>query len=290
MKKVKKAVIPAAGRGTRFLPATKAIPKEMLPIIDKPILQYILEECVDSGIEEVILIVAKGKESINKHFGDEPDLEEFLRVRGKDDLLALINQVKKMVKVSYAWQDEAKGLGHAILCAKELVGDEPFAILLGDNVVVPRDCEPSTKQLINKYEETGSSIIGTKTVLRSEVNKYGIITPMDTVESRLVQMKDMIEKPSIEEAPSEMAALGRYVITPKIFELLENQIPGKGGEIQLTDSIIRLMNHEKVYAYDFEGDLYDTGDKFGYIKAVIDFALDREEFASDVLDFIKTKI
>jgi len=290
MKKVKKAVIPAAGRGTRFLPATKAIPKEMLPIIDKPILQYILEECVDSGIEEVILIVAKGKESINKHFGDEPDLEEFLRIRGKDELLALINQVKKMVKVSYAWQDEAKGLGHAILCAKDLVGDEPFAILLGDNVVVPRDCEPSTKQLINKYEETGSSIIGTKTVQKSDVNKYGIITPMDTVESRLVQMKDMVEKPSIEEAPSEMAALGRYVITPKIFELLENQIPGKGGEIQLTDSIIRLMNHEKVYAYDFEGDLYDTGDKFGYIKAVIDFALDREEFASDVLDFIKTKI
>ncbi len=290
MNKIRKAVIPAAGKGTRFLPATKSIPKEMLPIIDKPILQYILEECVDSGIEEVILIIGEGKDSIKTHFGSAPILEDFLKEKGKTELLELINQAKEMVKVSYAWQDEAKGLGHAILCAKDLVGDEPFAILLGDNVVVPRGCEPSTKQLIDKYYQTNSSIIGTKTVSKEDVSKYGIITPKTEVTSRLVQMTDMVEKPSMNEAPSQMAALGRYVITPKIFELLENQTPGKGGEIQLTDSIIRLMEHEDVYAYDFEGDLYDTGDKFGYIKAVIDFALDREEFASDVLEFIKSKI
>jgi len=288
--KVRKAVIPAAGLGTRFLPATKALAKEMLPIVDIPTIQYIIEEAVASGIEEVLVITNSNKHAMENHFDVNYELEERLKASGKTAQVKLIRDIADMANIYYIRQKEPRGLGHAILCAKTFIGEEPFAILLGDDVVVNKNSEPALKQLINAYESTKSSIVGVQTVAKEDVNKYGIVEPSHShpAQGRLVKLSNMVEKPKIEEAPSQMAVLGRYVLTPEIFELLETQTVGAGGEIQLTDAIQRLMDRQAVYAYDFEGIRYDVGDKFGFIKATIDFALDREELHDQVLQYIQT--
>lgn len=287
--KVRKAVIPAAGLGTRFLPATKALAKEMLPIVDIPTIQYIIEEAVASGIEEVLVITNSNKHAMENHFDVNYELEERLKASGKDSQVKLIRDIADLANIYYIRQKEPKGLGHAILCAKTFIGDEPFAVLLGDDVVVNKDSKPALQQLIDAYHQTQSSVVGVQTVKKEDVSKYGIIEPDQAhkAQGRLVKLSSMVEKPSIEKAPSQMAVLGRYVLTPEIFDLLETQETGAGGEIQLTDAIKRLMDRQAVYAYDFEGIRYDVGDKFGFIKATIDFALDREELHDQVLTYIQ---
>lgn len=292
MGSVRKAVIPAAGLGTRFLPATKAQPKEMLPIVDKPTIQYIIEEAVSSGIEEILIITSSTKRSIEDHFDKSYELEDTLRKKGKYELLEMVKDISKMVNIHYIRQKEAKGLGHAILCAKAFIKDEPFAVLLGDDIVVNKNGETSLKQIINQYEDVQSTVVGVQTVPLTDVSKYGIVNLEKSFKQkgRLFKLSDMVEKPSMEKAPSQLAVLGRYVLTPEIFEMLETQTPGSGNEIQLTDAIKRLMDRQAVYAYDFEGIRYDVGDKFGFIKATVDFALDREDLHNQVLDFLKEKI
>lgn len=292
MGKVRKAVIPAAGFGTRFLPATKAQPKEMLPIVDKPTIQFIVEEAVKSGIEEILIITSGQKRSIEDHFDKSYELEDTLRKKGKEDLLKIVQDVSNMVNIHYIRQKEAKGLGHAILCAKVFIQDEPFAVLLGDDVVVNKDGEPALKQLIDQYEMVESSVVGVQTVPLEDVSKYGIVEPSKSHEpiDRLYQLANMVEKPNVSEAPSQLAVLGRYVLTPEIFKMLETQTPGSGNEIQLTDAIKRLMTRQTVYAYDFKGVRYDVGDKFGFIKATVDFALDREDLRDQLLNYLKEKI
>ncbi|MGL5382540.1 MAG: UTP--glucose-1-phosphate uridylyltransferase GalU [Culicoidibacterales bacterium] len=291
-KQVKKAIIPAAGMGTRFLPATKAQPKEMLPIVDKPTIQYIIEEAVASGIEEILIITSGTKRSIEDHFDTSYELEDTLAKKGKTEMLEMVKGISNMVNIHYIRQKEALGLGHAVLQAKAFVQDEPFAVLLGDDVVVNHEGEPALKQLINAYNEKQSSVLGVQTVDITDVDKYGIVAPSKTVpvEGRLAKLSDMVEKPKQTEAPSQLAVLGRYVLTPQIFELLATQTPGAGNEIQLTDAIKRLTERQAVYAYDFEGQRYDLGDKFGFIKATIDFALEREELRDDVLGYLKTLV
>ena len=287
--KVRKAVIPAAGLGTRFLPATKALAKEMLPIVDIPTIQYIIEEAVASGIEEVLVITNSNKHAMENHFDVNYELEERLKASGKDKQVKLIRDIANLANIYYIRQKEPKGLGHAILCAKTFIGEEPFAVLLGDDVVVNKNSKPALKQLIDAYEQTKSSVVGVQTVAKEDVCKYGIVEldRMHSHEGRLVKLSSMVEKPEIDKAPSQMAVLGRYVLTPEIFELLETQESGAGGEVQLTDAIKRLMDRQAVYAYDFEGVRYDVGDKFGFIKATIDFALDRDELHNQVLEYIK---
>ena len=300
--KVRKAVIPAAGLGTRFLPATKALAKEMLPIVDIPTIQYIIEEAVASGIEEVLVITNSNKHAMENHFDVNYELEERLKASGKDKQVKLIRDIANLANIYYIRQKEPKGLGHAILCAKTFIGEEPFAVLLGDDVVVNKNSKPALKQLIDAYEQTKSSVVGVQTVAKEDVCKYGIVEPskshpakgrlveldrMHSHEGRLVKLSSMVEKPEIDKSPSQMAVLGRYVLTPEIFELLETQESGAGGEVQLTDAIKRLMDRQAVYAYDFEGVRYDVGDKFGFIKATIDFALDRDELHNQVLEYIK---
>ena len=288
-KKIRKAIIPAAGLGTRFLPATKAQPKEMLPIVDKPTIQYIIEEAVASGIEEVLFITNSNKHAMENHFDVNYELEERLKASGKDKQVKLIRDIANLANIYYIRQKEPKGLGHAILCAKTFIGEEPFAVLLGDDVVVNKNSKPALKQLIDAYEQTKSSVVGVQTVAKEDVCKYGIVEldRMHSHEGRLVKLSSMVEKPEIDKSPSQMAVLGRYVLTPEIFELLETQESGAGGEVQLTDAIKRLMDRQAVYAYDFEGVRYDVGDKFGFIKATIDFALDRDELHNQVLEYIK---
>ena len=287
--KVRKAVIPAAGLGTRFLPATKALAKEMLPIVDIPTIQYIIEEAVASGIEEVLVITNSNKHAMENHFDVNYELEERLKASGKDKQVKLIRDTADLANIYYIRQKEPKGLGHAILCAKTFIGEEPFAVLLGDDVVVNKNSKPALKQLIDAYEQTKSSVVGVQTVAKEDVCKYGIVEldRMHSHEGRLVKLSSMVEKPEIDKSPSQMAVLGRYVLTPEIFELLETQESGAGGEVQLTDAIKRLMDRQAVYAYDFEGVRYDVGDKFGFIKATIDFALDRDELHNQVLEYIK---
>ena len=287
--KVKKAVIPAAWFGTRFLPATKAIPKEMLPIIDIPTIQYIVQECIDSGIEEILIIDNDSKLEIRKHFSIDERLENKLLSVNKINEYNLVHEIATKVKISYVQQNNPKGLGHAVYLAKEWVNNEPFVVLCGDDIMVNKTGLPVTKQLIDAYESTNCSILGVQEILRENVHKYGVVTPVN-MEDRLIQISDVVEKPKTEEAPSNYATLGRYVLSPKIFELLENQTPGAGGEIQLTDSIRRMMNLEKVYAYNFEGVRYDAGDKFGYVSAVIDFALERDDLREKVLEHLKKKL
>ena len=287
--KVKKAVIPVAGFGTRFLPATKAIPKEMLPIIDIPTIQYIVQECIDSGIEEILIIDNDSKLEIRKHFSIDERLENKLLSVNKINEYNLVHEIATKVKISYVQQNNPKGLGHAVYLAKEWVNNEPFVVLCGDDIMVNKTGLPVTKQLIDAYESTNCSILGVQEILRENVHKYGVVTPVN-MEDRLIQISDVVEKPKTEEAPSNYATLGRYVLSPKIFELLENQTPGAGGEIQLTDSIRRMMNLEKVYAYNFEGIRYDAGDKFGYVSAVIDFALERDDLKELVLEHLKKKL
>ena len=288
-KKVRKAIIPAAGLGTRFLPATKAIAKEMLPIVDIPTIQYIIQEAVDSGIEEILIITNSNKHAMENHFDKNYELEERLKESGKLEQVKMIQDIADMANIYYIRQKEPKGLGHAVLCAKSFIGDEPFAVLLGDDVVVNKEGKPALKQLIEQYSKTSASVIGVQTVDKKDVSKYGIVEPSKShpAKGRLVKLTDMVEKPAVEKAPSQLAVLGRYVLTPEIFELLETQGKGAGGEIQLTDAIKRLLDRQAVYAYDFEGQRYDVGDKFGFIKATIDFSLDREDLHDQVNEYIQ---
>ena len=284
MNKVKKAIIPAAGLGTRFLPATKSLPKEMFTIIDTPTIQYIVEEAVKSGIEEICIITNSTKHIMENHFDYNFELETRLKERGEIERYEEIRKIPNMCKIFYVRQLEPKGLGHAILCAKEFINNEPFAVLLGDDLMV--NDEPVLKQLINKFNETQHSVLGVQTVAKEDVKKYGNITPKGEVNNRSVEILDVVEKPNVEEAKSQLAVLGRYVLTPTIFKYLETQEKGTGNEIQLTDAIRRMLVEEPVYAYDFEGERYDIGDKFGYVKAIIDFALKNPELKDKTKDYI----
>ena len=285
-KNIKKAIIPAAGLGTRFLPATKAQAKEMLPIVDKPTLQYIIEEAIESGIEEILIVTGRNKKSIEDHFDRSVELELELEQKGKTAMLEMVQDISNMVNIHYIRQKEPKGLGHAIHCAKSFIGDEPFAVLLGDDIV---DAEtPCLKQMIDAYDEYKTTVLGVQEVARENVDKYGILD-VKHIEDRVYKVKDMVEKPSIEEAPSNIAILGRYIITPEIFNILENQAPGKGGEIQLTDALQTLATKEAIYAYNFEGRRYDVGDKLGFLEATVDFALKRPELRDEFIEFLKTK-
>ncbi|MGL4372418.1 MAG: UTP--glucose-1-phosphate uridylyltransferase GalU [Turicibacter sp.] len=290
-KPVRKAVIPAAGLGTRFLPATKAQPKEMLPIVDKPTIQYIIEEAVAAGIEEILVVTSSTKRAIEDHFDKSYELEDTLLKKGKHDMLTMVQDISDLAQIHYIRQKEAKGLGHAILCAKTFIKDEPFVVLLGDDVVVNEE-NPATKQLVDAYNKIGCSIMGVQSVADEDVSKYGIVKPSNSSkpDGRMVKLSGMVEKPKVEDAPSNLAVMGRYVLTPEIFEMLETQEPGAGDEIQLTDAIDRLMERQAVYAYDFEGDRYDVGDKFGFIKATIDFALNRDDLNKQVKEYILNEV
>lgn len=285
-KTIKKAIIPAAGLGTRFLPATKAQAKEMLPIVDKPTLQYIIEEAIASGIEEILIVTGRNKKCIEDHFDRSVELELELEKKGKSAMLEMVQDISNMVNIHYIRQKEPKGLGHAVHCAKSFIGNEPFAVLLGDDIVDAKT--PCLKQMINAYDEYKTSILGVQEVDKDKVNKYGILD-VKHIEDRVYKVKDMVEKPAIEEAPSNIAILGRYIITPAIFDILENQEPGKGGEIQLTDALQTLATKEAIYAYNFEGRRYDVGDKLGFLEATVDFALKRPELRDDFVDFLKSK-
>lgn len=285
--KVTKAVIPAAGLGTRVLPATKAQPKEMLVIVDKPSLQYIVEELVESGIKDIIIVTGRNKNSIEDHFDHSYELEDTLKKNNKNTLLEKVEDISSMANICYVRQNHPKGLGHAILKAKSFVGDEPFVIALGDDIVY--NDVPVAKQLIDSYSKYGSSIVGCQEVKESDVSKYGIVKPLLSLDEKTVEMEDFIEKPSVEEAPSKLACLGRYLLTPKIFDYLEKTEPGKGGEIQLTDAIVAMMKDgEKVLAYNFEGKRYDIGNKFGLLKANIEFGLRNEETREELLKYLKS--
>lgn len=288
MYKIRKAVIPAAGFGTRFLPETKAMPKEMLPIVDKPTIQYIVEEILASGIEEILIISGHAKRAIEDHFDSSPELEQHLLESGKLKELEEIQKISS-IKVHYVRQPYMRGLGDAILCAKEFVVDgEPFGVILGDDIVYTGNGEPALKQLMDRYYETGSTVVGCQKVPEDKVSSYGIIRGEGTENPDLLKVVDMIEKPSIKEAPSRFAALGRYVITPDVFDILEMTRPGKGGEIQLTDALRVMAHAEKVYAYNFKGKRYDTGNKLGYLKAVVEFALRREDLGEQFREYLKS--
>ena len=285
MQKVTKAVIPAAGLGTRFLPATKACPKEMLPIVDKPTIQYIIEEALTSGIKDILIITGHNKRSIEDHFDYNPELELNLREHGKDELLALVREIGD-INLHYIRQKEPKGLGHAILCAKSFIGNEPFAVLLGDDVVYNEE-KPCLKQLLDVYDTTGASVLGCQTVPQEKVSSYGIVASEATDAERIYKVNDMVEKPAVEEAPSRLAVLGRYVITPEIFAILEQTAPGRGGEIQLTDALKVLAKEQAMYAYDFVGRRYDVGDKEGYLEATVEYALRRPELRERFLHYLQ---
>jgi UTP--glucose-1-phosphate uridylyltransferase len=288
MKKITKAVIPVAGFGTRFLPFTKAMPKEMLPIVDKPTIQYIVEEAVASGITDIIFVTAShsNKRAIEDHFDHSATLQMMLEEKGKTEFIEMVNEISSMANLHYIRQKQAKGLGHAINCAASFIGNEPFVVLLGDDVVVGET--PATKQLIDAYNQTGCSIMGVQNVADSEVEKYGIVSVANN-EQDLTKMNDFVEKPKFEEAPSNKAVLGRYILTPKIFEYLDSQVAGAGNEVQLTDAVKRMMAEEDVYACTFSGTRYDIGDKLGFLKATVDFALEREDLKDEFLEFLKSK-
>lgn len=275
--KIRKAIIPAAGFGTRFLPATKAIPKEMLPIVDIPTIQYIIEEAVKAGIEEVCIITNSYKQSIENHFDRSFELEEKLKASHDEEHLEMIEAITDMVNVVSIRQKTPKGLGHAILCAKSFVGNEPFAVLLGDDIVINPNGPGAIRQLMDIYEQTGKSVVGTQPVSKENISKYGIVDPAKRLSNGLIQVSSFIEKPSLENAPSNIAILGRYILTPDIFEKLETQSLGKGNEIQLTDAIDRLAKENTVYACQFQGDRYDVGDRKGFLQAQVEFALNRKD-------------
>lgn len=285
MKPVRRAVIPAAGLGTRFLPATKAVPKEMLPIVDKPTIQYIVEEAMASGIEDILVITSRSKEAIENHFDRSAELEQNLEEKQKDDLLKMVREISD-IRIHYVRQKEPKGLGHAILCAKQFIGDEPFAVLLGDDVVY-NDKKPALRQLIDVYEKTGASVLGVQQVPHEKVSSYGVVAVKPTEDARTFAVTDMVEKPAVDKAPSDLAVLGRYVITPEIFEILEHTAPGKGNEIQLTDGLCTLLQSQSVYAYNFEGRRYDVGDKQGFLEATVEYALRRPELREKFVAYLK---
>jgi UTP--glucose-1-phosphate uridylyltransferase len=281
--RVRKAIIPAAGLGTRFLPATKAMPKEMLPIVDKPTIQYIVEEAVESGIEDIIIVTGKGKRAIEDHFDNSFELELNLLEKGKLELLNEVRKASKLVDIHYIRQKEAKGLGHAIWCARKFIGREPFAVLLGDDIV--RANKPCLKQMIELFDRYKSSIIGVQPVDNNEVSRYGIVD-VKNIDERFYSVLNLVEKPKKQDAPSNLAIVGRYILTPRIFGILNHQEPGACGEIQLTDAIAKLNIFEAVYAYHFEGTRYDVGDKLGFIKTIIEFALERNDLKDKLLDHI----
>ncbi len=283
--KIKKAIIPAAGLGTRFLPATKAMPKEMLPILDKPTIQYIVEEAARAGIEDIIIVTGKHKRAIEDHFDIQKELETTLYEKGKLELLDRVQYSTELANIFYVRQKEQKGLGHAIYTAKQFIGNEPFAVLLGDDIV--ESDNPAIKQLMEQYEATGKSVIGVQTVPETETHRYGIIEPKSQDE-RLYEVNRFVEKPEQGTAPSNLAIMGRYVLSPKIFDYLETQTEGSGGEIQLTDAIERLNKDDKVYAYDFEGQRYDVGEKIGFVKTTIQYALKDEEMRDEIIRYLQS--
>ncbi|HDP5700074.1 TPA: UTP--glucose-1-phosphate uridylyltransferase GalU [Staphylococcus aureus] len=284
MKKIKKAIIPAAGLGTRFLPATKAMPKEMLPILDKPTIQYIVEEAARAGIEDIIIVTGRHKRAIEDHFDSQKELEMVLKEKGKSELLEKVQYSTELANIFYVRQKEQKGLGHAISSARQFIGNEPFAVLLGDDIVESE--VPAVKQLIDVYEETGHSVIGVQEVPEVDTHRYGIIDPL-TKNGRQYEVKKFVEKPAQGTAPSNLAIMGRYVLTPEIFDYLKTQKEGAGNEIQLTDAIERMNNDNQVYAYDFEGERYDVGEKLGFVKTTIEYALKDDSMREELTRFIK---
>ncbi len=280
--KIRKAIIPAAGLGTRFLPATKAQPKEMLPIVDTPAIQFIVEEAIASGIEELLIITGRNKRSIEDHFDRSLELEMQLKEHGKYDMLKMIEEISD-IRIHFIRQKEARGLGHAVLCARQFVGEEPFAVLLGDDLVDAK--VPCLAQLIDVYKDYGGSVLGVQQVPKSQVSRYGIVDPRE-VKPNVWQAVGLVEKPAVESAPSRLAVLGRYVLTPAVFDLLEHTMPGAGAEIQLTDAIGELARREKVYAYRFEGRRYDIGDKEGFLEATVEQALKRQEIRDEFMAYL----
>ena len=283
---IRKAIIPAAGLGTRFLPATKALPKEMLPIVDKPTIQYIVEEAIASGIQDIIIVTGKGKRAIEDHFDHAFELEDTLRKKGNLDMLDSVTQTSQ-VEIHYIRQKHPLGLGHAIWSARKFIGNEPFAVLLGDDIVVNE--EPCLGQLMDQYDKTGKSIIGVKQVPEEETSRYGIVDPLER-EGKLMKVRNFVEKPEAGTAPSNYAIMGRYILDPKIFEYLGEHEVGAGGEIQLTDAIQKLNKEQQVYAYEFDGQRYDVGEKFGYIETTIEFALQRPELRDKLLELFEKKL
>ena len=284
-KRIRKAVIPAAGYGTRFLPVTKAIPKEMIPIVDKPGIQYIVEEALQSGIEEILLITGHGKRAIEDHFDINIDLELQLRQQGKDQLLHLVQDISS-INIHYIRQKHMRGLGDAIRCAESFIDNEPFAVLLGDDVVYNPE-QPALKQMMDAFSRLGATMLGCQEVPQELVSRYGIVQGQPTDDDRVVKLIDMVEKPAIDEAPSRLAALGRYILTPDIFEILRRVQPGKGGEIQLTDALRLMADREAVYAYTFSGRSYDTGNKLGFLKATVEYALRREDLGEAFREYLR---
>ncbi|WP_301963419.1 UTP--glucose-1-phosphate uridylyltransferase GalU [uncultured Megasphaera sp.] len=284
MKKIRKAVIPAAGFGTRFLPATKATPKEMLPIVDKPTIQYIVEEALQSGIEEILIISGHAKRAIEDHFDTNPGLEMHLESHGQESLLKMVRSISE-INIHYIRQKHMRGLGDAILCARSFIDDEPFAVLLGDDVVY-NETNPALRQMIDIYNDLGATILGCQEVPLEKVSAYGIVAGVPVEGKNVLRVTNMIEKPSVEEAPSRTAVLGRYIITPDVFEVLARTEPGKGGEIQLTDAIQTMASREAVYAYCFEGKRYDVGDKLGFLKATVEYALRRPDLGEPFRQYL----
>ena len=274
--RVRKAVLPAAGFGTRFLPATKAIPKEVLPLVDRPIIQYAVEEALASGIEQIIIVIATGRSAIEDHFDSNPTLDRWLEDRGDIEMLRQVRRISEIGPIAFVHQKEQLGLGHAVLMAKELVGDEPFAVLLSDDVMLNPGGEPVTRQLIEAHNAHRGSVIAVQKVAREQVGRYGIVAPVHE-EGRLYEIDDLVEKPSVDDAPSDLAVLGRYVLTPKIFDMLEQTPRGAGGEIQLTDAIKMLMQEQPVFGYQFEGERHDAGTRIGWLKASVALALESED-------------
>lgn len=284
MKKIRKAIIPAAGLGTRFLPATKAQPKEMLPIVDIPTIQYIVEEAIASGIEDILIITGRNKKSIEDHFDKSYELETELEKSGKTEFLELCQNISSMANIHYIRQKEAKGLGHAVLCAKSFVGDEPFAVLLGDDIVYSE--KPCLKQMVEVFEEHQASVLGVQTVPHDQVSKYGIVDGKK-LSDRLYTVSGLVEKPPVDKAPTDVAILGRYIIEPEIFDYLEKTKPGAGGEIQLTDALMSLAKDRKMLAYDFMGRRYDVGDKLGFLTATVEYALRRDDLKDKFMAYLK---
>lgn len=282
--KIRKAIIPAAGLGVRFLPATKAQPKEMLPIVDKPTIQYIIEEAVNSGIEDILIITGRHKRAIEDHFDKSPDLEAHLSSKSKWDLLDIVRQISEMAEICYVRQKEPLGLGHAVYCARKYVGNEPFAVLLGDDVIASP--VPCLRQMLDLYDETGASVIAVQEVAPSDVSKYGILDAVPE-RSRVYRVRDLVEKPPADQAPSRLAIMGRYVLTPRIFDILAETRPGAGGEIQLTDALRGLVREQPMYGLAYHGKRYDVGDKLGYLQATVEFALQREDLGDRFRQYLQ---
>jgi UTP--glucose-1-phosphate uridylyltransferase len=283
--KLRKAVIPVAGLGTRFLPATKTVPKELLPIVDIPSIQYVVQEAVDAGIEEIIFVTGRGKDAIEDHFDEAPELEQLLIERGNHEMVQTLRKIAEMTEVVSVRQKKPLGLGHAVLCARDLVGDEPFAVMLADDLIESE--VPGIRQLLDIFEETSESVIALMEVPQSEVHQYGVIKGRE-IKKRLYQVEATVEKPLAKDAPSRMAIIGRYVLRPEIFRILQNLTPGRGGEIQLTDGLAQLVRERKIFGCEFVGDRYDIGDKFGFVRATVAYALKRPDLKDKVLEYLRS--